>query len=310
MSGGESKMAEKRAKIAVVGSLNADLTAYVETLPQPGQTISAHHYHVFPGGKGANQAVAAAKLGAHVSMYGCVGFDSYCQLLLTSLQNVGISVANVRKQKDLPTGIALILVENSSENEIVVIAGANAAFTPDILDQMDLHEMKQADALLLQHEIPMETIEKSAKLAHDAGVTVILNPAPARHLSLDLLQHVDVLIPNQSELQNILSSGYTMEQLFATGVKVILETRGANGVIVHSKEYSQHVDAVKVDAVDTVGAGDTFVAAFSVAYCSGVGLIEAVHYATHAAAYSTERKGAQSSFPNKEELASKGVRLP
>lgn len=303
-------MAKKIPSIAVVGSLNADLTAYVESLPQSGQTILSHDFFVYPGGKGANQAVAAAKLGAKVAMFGCTGSDSYSSMLIDSLTNAGVSISDVITIQESPTGIAIIMVEDSSENEIVVVPGANARFYPEIFDRVDIEKIKQADALLLQFEIPLESVEKAAQIAHDAGVPVILNPAPVRDLPVEFLQNVDILIPNQSELEKLQGSGLSLERLFSLGIQVILETRGANGVWIHTKESTRHVEAVKVNAIDTVGAGDTFVAAFATAYCSGAELVEAVRFANQAAAFTTTRKGAQSSFPKLEELAKIGVRLP
>jgi ribokinase len=300
---------KKIPNIAVVGSLNADLTAYVETLPQPGQTISSHDFFVYPGGKGANQAVAAAKLGAKVTMFGCLGSDSYSSMLRDSLAKAGVSTSDVITIQESPTGIAIILVEDSSENEIVVIPGANARFSPEIFEQVDTEKIEQADALLLQLEIPPESAAKAAKIAHDAGVPVILNPAPVCELPIEFLQHVDILVPNQSELEKLQANGFTLDRLFTLGIQIVLETRGANGVWVHTKDSSRQVEAVKVNAIDTVGAGDTFVAAFAVAYSSGANLLDAVRFATQAAAFTTTRKGAQSSFPKIEELAEIGVTL-
>ncbi|WP_066371952.1 ribokinase [Neobacillus fumarioli] len=303
-------MTRKIPKITVVGSLNADLTAYVETLPHPGQTILSHDFKLYPGGKGANQAVAASRLGAMVTMVGCLGSDSYSNLLKDSLANAGVSTSDIITIQDAPTGMAFILVEDSSENEIIVIPGANAKFTPDLFEQIDIEKIKQADALLLQLEIPLESAEKAAKIAHDAGVPVILNPAPMCDLPVEFLQHVDILVPNQTELEKLHDKGFTLEKLYELGIQFVLETRGAQGVLVHKKDSTHHVEAAKVKAIDTVGAGDTFVAAFAVAHSSGVGLLEAVRFANQAAAYSTTRKGAQSSFPKIEELEAIGVKLP
>jgi ribokinase len=303
-------MTDKIPNIVVVGSLNADLTAYVETLPQPGQTIMSHDFVVYPGGKGANQAVAAAKLGAKVTMFGCLGSDSYSGMLRESLENVGVSTSDLITIEDSPTGAAIILVEDSSENEIVVIPGANARFSPDVLEKVHVEKIERADALLLQLEIPLESVAKAAQIAHKADVPVILNPAPVCELPIEFLQHVDILVPNQTELEKLQENGLPLEKLFSLGIKIILETRGANGVWVHTQDASRHVEAVKVNAIDTVGAGDTFVAAFAVAYSSGADLLDAVRFANQAAAFTTTRKGAQSSFPNSEELAEIGVNLP
>lgn len=303
-------MTKKTPNIAVVGSLNADLTAYVETLPQPGQTISSHEYFVYPGGKGANQAVAASKLGAKVTMFGCLGADSYSSMLRDSLANAGVSTSNIMTIQEAPTGIAIILVEDSSENEIVVVPGANARFSPEVFKQVDSKKIEEADALLLQLEIPLDTVAKAAQIAHNAGVPVILNPAPVCDLPVEFLQYVDIFVPNQSELEKLQSNGFTLERLFNLGIQIILETRGANGIWIHTKDSTCHVEAVKVNAIDTVGAGDTFVAAFAVAYSSGADLLEAARFANQAAAFTTTRKGAQSSFPKIEELEESGVNLP
>lgn len=303
-------MTRKIPNIAVVGSLNADLTAYVETLPHPGQTILSHDFFVYPGGKGANQAVAAARLGANVTMIGCMGSDSYSAMLRESLKKAGVSASGIITLEDSPTGMAVILVEDSSENEIVVIPGANAGFTADLFEQVDIKKIEQADALLLQLEIPLESAAKAAQIAHNAGVPVILNPAPVCELPIEFLQHVDILVPNESELAKLEDNGFSKNRLFAMGIELILETRGASGVWIHTKDSSSHVEAVKVNAIDTVGAGDTFVAAFAVAYCSGAELLDAVRFANHAAAFATTRKGAQSSFPKLEELEESGVKLP
>ncbi|UOF88648.1 ribokinase [Fodinisporobacter ferrooxydans] len=299
-------MAAKKPVITVAGSLNMDLTAYVETLPQPGQTLSSKKFVVSPGGKGANQAVAASRLGAVVSMYGCIGMDSYGQQLVQSLQQSEVLVENVASVEE-NTGLALILVEDSSENEIVVVPGANHGFTTDVWRQMDHSFLKRSDTLLLQHEIPMETLEQIARDAHHAGVRAILNPAPARKLSADLLACIEILIPNQTELAQIQADGFSMNDLFSLGIQAILETRGKDGVFIYTKHDTQHVEGLTVDAIDAVGAGDTFVAAFAVAYSAGADVLKAARYANCAAALSTTRSGAQASFPYAEEITNLGV---
>lgn len=298
-------------RIVVVGSLNADFVVRLECFPAPGETVTGREFQIFPGGKGANQAFAAARLGAEVSMVGQVGDDAHGNLLLENLVSAGVDVAHVQRASGVSTGLASITINAEAQNQIVVIPGANGTFSPEqVMRSRDL--IASARIVLLQLEIPLPSVEMAARLAHDAGATVVLDPAPARKLPDDLLRRVDYLTPNETELAQLagassaaLNRARVVEkamELRARGARKLLVKMGAEGAILVSGQEEHFWPALPVRAVDTTAAGDAFNAAFAVALASGQSEAEAGRFATAAAACSVTRAGAQPSMPTRAEV--------
>jgi ribokinase len=291
-------------KILVVGSLNMDLVVKAPRHPQMGETILGGTFATFPGGKGANQAVAAARMGARVSMVGRVGQDSFGKELLRVANQDGIDTSNVSLDDQEATGIALITVDTQGRNTIVVASGANLALTPAHLHQATA-AFNLADVLVTQLENPLNTVAEAISLAAQAGLQVILNPAPAQPLNADLLAKVDYLIPNEREAMQI-SGTETLEaaidKLQANGVRNLIITLGEQGVLVITQDLHQHIPAYTVQAVDTVAAGDAFVGAFAAGLAEGMEPAQAVRLGNAAAAISVTRPGAQPSLPLRKEV--------
>jgi ribokinase len=282
--------------IAVVGSINLDLVVAVQRHPAPGETVVGGDCRQLPGGKGANQAVAAARLGGQVAMIGRVGADAHGAWLREGLWHEGVGVENVREDRHAPTGVALIAVDARGENTIVVSPGANAR-----VGARDVEAARGvvdgADVLLVQHEVPAEAV--AAAIAA-AGGTVVLNPAPARGLAAP----VDVLVPNRGELE-ALAGGTGDPVTLARSIvsaRAVVVTLGADGAIVIEGERAERVPAPRVDAVDTTGAGDAFCGALAQALSDGAALVEAVRWAVRVAAVSVTRAGAQGGLPRREDV--------
>lgn len=297
-------------KILIIGSLNMDMVADVDHTPMTGETILTNKVSLISGGKGANQAYAAGKLGADVTMFGAVGEDSYGKLLLENLTMAGVNTASVLKRKDAATGMAFITVNKDGDNSIVVVSGANATMSKeDITARKELIE--SADILLLQMEIPVETVCHAARLAKSMGKTVILDPAPVpNYFPMELYQYVDVMKPNETELYML--TGMDPEKnsiedaagwLRARGVKDVMVTLGEKGVYLDSEKFGVvKIPAVEVHAVDTTAAGDTFTAAVAVKMARGENIREAAAFANRVSSIVVTRKGAQSSIPALEEV--------
>jgi ribokinase len=304
------------ARVAVVGSLNMDLVARSPRIPQPGETIIGGDYKNVPGGKGANQAVAAARLGARVSMVGRIGRDAFGDQILGDLAADGVDTSFVLQEEGMPTGVALIVVDDAGQNSIVVASGANMRLSPADVDAATT-AIADADALLLQLESPLETVIRAAEVARDHGVTVTLNPAPARVLPVQLLAAVDVLIPNESE--TALLTGMPVDSqgqaeaaaaaLLQLGVGAVVLTLGSRGALLAQQGNRQLVPAFQVQPVDTTAAGDAFVAALAVALAEDLGIADAVRWANAAGALATTVLGAQPSLPSRaavEQLLARG----
>jgi ribokinase len=297
------------ARVTVVGSLNMDLIARSPRIPRPGETIIGGDFHTAPGGKGANQAVAAARLGARVSMIGRVGRDAFAGQLLDNLSAAGVDHTFVIQDSEVATGVALIVVDDAGENSIVVASGANMRLSPADVDEAEA-VIAGADALLLQLESPLETVIRAAEVARAHGVTVILNPAPARSLPAELLAMVDVLIPNESEtslLTGLPVSNQAEAETAATalremGVGTVILTLGERGALLAREEETEQVLAFEVTPVDTTAAGDAFVGGFTVAMAGGQPLAEAVRWGNAAGALATTKLGAQPSLPTRQDL--------
>ncbi len=294
-----------KPKIIVVGSLNMDLIVRAPHLPAPGETILGSSFATAGGGKGANQAVAASRLGAQVNMVGRVGTDGYGDALLQGLQKDGVDTRFVQRDPDHPTGLALITVDDHGENSIVVVSGANwQVGIADIERAADA--IASADVLVLQLEIPLESVEYAAWLAHQRHVPVILNPAPARALPASLLQHVAYLVPNENEaallsgtaVTDLHSAQEALGRIHQSGVDTVIMTRGSQGAFVSGASGSYAVPAFQVDAVDTTAAGDAFVAGLAFGIAANQPLRQAVQLAAAAGALATTKAGAQPSLPD------------
>ncbi len=290
--------------IVVVGSLNMDLVVRVAHHPQVGETILADDFHTFPGGKGANQAVAAARLGGQVQMVGRVGVDGYGDSLLQTLARDGVDTQRILRTPDAPTGIALIPVDARGQNIIIVVSGANARVTPaDVLAAEEV--IAGAGILLVQLETPLDAVTQATELAHKHGVRVVLNPAPAQPLAPSLLARIDYMIPNQSELAlltGLESPRAAIRRLQGWGVERVILTLGEDGVLVVDGEKEMHLPAHRVNVVDTTAAGDAFVGAFAVALIEGRSLVDAAAWANSAGALAVTRAGAQPSLPTRGEV--------
>lgn len=295
--------------VSVVGSLNMDMVARAQHIPQPGETIIGGDLLMLPGGKGANQAVAAARLGAATAMIGKVGQDAFAAPLLDNLAAVEIDCRYIKRDPDTATGVALIVVDDAGENSIVVAPGANHRLSPaDVVLAEPV--IAQSKVLLLQLEIPLDSVIKAAKLAKRNEATVILNPAPAQPLPPELLSLVDILIPNETEAEQLTGipadtrSGAenAAAKLRSQGVSTVILTLGARGAWLLDGEQSTHVDAFHVTPVDTTAAGDAFVGGFAVALAEGLPLAEAVRWGNAAGALAATKLGAQPSLPNRSAL--------
>lgn len=292
------------AKILVVGSINMDLVVRVSHVPAPGETVLGGDFETFPGGKGANQAVAAARMGGEVTMVGRVGNDDFGTTLIHGLVDNKVKTTRVTKDSTARTGIAMIAVADDGENMIVVASGANMQVSvEDINKAREL--MRESDVLLLQLELPVEVVSAAVDMAKAHGVTVVLNPAPAQSLSKALLANIDVITPNENELL-ILSGEQDLETGIQTlrewGMKSLVVTLGAQGARVVTGETDQHLPAHEVTAMDTTAAGDAFNGALAVALAEGKPLLEAVKHGMAAGALATTRRGAQPSLPTREEM--------
>lgn len=282
-----------------------DLVAQAERLPRAGETLLGQSFATVPGGKGANQAVAAARLGGQVAMIGCVGADAYGQALRQALVDEGIDCQGVREAEDVATGIAMIVVDASSQNAIVIVAGGNGQLESTDIERFD-SLLQAADVVVCQLEIPYPVVAFALQRAHEAGKTVILNPAPVTGpLPSQWLGWIDYLIPNETEAQAMtglaVNSAAEAEQaaslLREAGAGKIIVTLGERGVLFADGVQSRHSPGRKVQAVDTTAAGDTFVGGFAAALARGLDESQAIAFGQAAAALSVTRAGAQPSIP-------------
>jgi ribokinase len=296
-------------KIAVVGSLNMDLVVRAPHMPIPGETVIGSDFRTIPGGKGANQAVAAARLGAEVTMIGRVGDDDFGRAQLRNLGELCIDTTHVIVDPEAATGIALITLDASGQNSIVLAPGANMRLTKEDINAAR-GAVVQSDALVLQLESPLEVVMYAVDMAHAEGVKVILNPAPAQPLPDETLAKLDYLIPNESEtalltgieVADLDSAKEAAERLRDEGVGTVILTLGARGAFLASAEEFVHVPGYEVEVVDTTAAGDAFVGGLAVALAQGQNLAEAVRYANAAGALAVTRLGAQPSLPARQEI--------
>ena len=294
-------------KAVVIGSLNLDYSIGLRKMPSPGQTVSADTLTLTPGGKGANQAYALGKLGCETAMIGAVGEDDAGRMLLENLSGVQVDTSGIAKRSE-PTGQAFITVDASGENSIIILAGANGALRPADIDR-NCALIEASDCVVMQLEVPLETVLYGAKLAHSLGKTVVLDPAPAvPDLPDELIGLADFIKPNETELATLTGMPTdsieqciaAAQQLRRRGAGTVLVSLGSKGVLAVGDEKPVHVPSVKVKAVDSTAAGDCFTAAFVSAYTGE--LETALRYANAAAAIAVSRPGAQASIPSAEEV--------
>ncbi len=291
-------------RILVIGSSNTDMTIKSDNLPLPGQTILGGRFVMGPGGKGANQAVAAKRLGGNVEFICKVGHDIFGKNAADGYKKEGIDISHILYSTE-PSGVALILVDKTGENVISVAPGANGDLSVEDIESI-ANVIKEADYLILQLEIPTDAVIRAAKIAHEAGVYVILNPAPACKLPNELFQYISLITPNQTETELMTGVKLINEQSFITavenfnrmGVKDVIITLGSKGSLVCYDGKNEFVPAIKVDAVDATAAGDTFCGAVCVALSQGKNLKEAAAFATKAASLTVQKIGAQDSIPS------------
>ena len=294
--------------ICVIGSLNMDLVVNVDTMPKPGQTIIGSNFKEVPGGKGANQAVAMARLNGNVSMIGKVGEDGFGQTLINSLKNDKVDTTYIQTSKGA-TGVALITVDKNAQNSIVVSPGANFEVKEDDIDN-NIEAIKNSDIVVLQLETPLNTIKYALNKAKELNKYTILNPAPAVKLDDEIIKNVDLLTPNETELEII--SGVSIETeediqkaaqiMIEKGVKELIVTLGSKGSLYINKEKSMFKKAYKVEAMDTTAAGDSYTGALAVALSQDKNIEDAMDFASKVGAFSVLKEGAQSSLPTLEDV--------
>ena len=294
--------------ICVIGSLNMDLVVNVDKMPKPGQTIIGSNFKEVPGGKGANQAVAMARLNGNVSMIGKVGEDGFGQTLINALKNDKVDTTYIKTTKGA-TGVALITVDNNAQNSIVVSPGANFEVKEEDIDS-NIEAIENSDIVVLQLETPLNTIKYALKKSKELNKYTILNPAPALKLDDEIIKNVDLLTPNETELEII--SGVSIETeediqkaaqiMIEKGVKELIVTLGSKGSLYINKEKSIFKKAYKVEAVDTTAAGDSYTAALAVALSKDKNIEEAMDFASKVGALSVLKEGAQSSLPTLEDV--------
>lgn len=295
-------------KILVIGSSNTDMTIKSPRLPAPGETILGGTFRMGPGGKGANQAVAAQRLGGDVTFICKVGRDIFGENAVKGYQKEGIDTSHTL-YSDEASGTALILVDDSGENCIAVAPGANGDLSPADIDSV-ADVIRKSDYLILQLEIPVESVLKAAKIAHEAGVYVILNPAPACKLPKELFSYISLITPNQTEsalmtgidVKDEESRTKAIKAFHEMGVKDVIVTLGSKGSLVCQGDSQIMVEALKVKAVDATAAGDTFCGAVCVALSEGKSLADAARFATKASALTVQKMGAQDSIPYKSDI--------
>lgn len=297
-------------KIIVIGSCNTDMVIKADRLPVPGETVIGGTFFMNPGGKGANQAVAAARLGGKVTFISKTGNDVFGRQSVELFNSEGINTDYIFSDPKNPSGVALITVDANGENCIVVASGANASLSPVDIEQAK-KEIESGDIVLMQLEIPIETVEYATEMAKKMGIKVILNPAPARALSDRLLRNIFIITPNKNEAEILSgikvfdweSAKKAADVIKAKGASIVVITLGSLGALVYEGGNYHKVEAIKVDAVDTTAAGDTFCGALCVGISEGHSIVDSVKMAAKASALTVTRMGAQSSIPHRSELS-------
>ena len=297
----------KRPRIAVVGSANIDLTTFTDQFPKPGETIFGQKFDLGFGGKGANQAVAARLCGADVFMVARVGSDLFGPATIENFKKLGIDATQVKQVPGLSSGVAPIFVDPHGQNRILVVKGANDAVKPADVDAA-ANMLKTTDCIVLQFEIPLETVYYTVAFARKHGIRCILNPAPGQPVEMRALAELDYLVPNESEAESITGirvrsvedAKKSAEKLLAGGIRRVIITLGANGSLLAGRDLKEHLPAFPVKAVDSTGAGDAFIGSFAVFLAEGLPEREAVRRANLYAGLSTTGVGTQKSFYDRE----------
>lgn len=297
-------------RIVVVGSLNADLVVRTARFPQPGETLTGSELAVIPGGKGANQAVAAGRLGGEVTMVGAVGDDAHGSLLLESLSSSGVDVTRIARRDDVATGTAVITVDDAGENTIIVSPGANGTLTPDLIGEA-WTALDGAGVVCLCLEVPIDTVLETARRGAAAGALVLLNLSPYGPVPEELLQATGVLLVNEHEAADLAGvdpeeAGWeaTATALRSHGIRRAVVTTGAAGsVVIDGEADPTSVPSPTVDAVDTTGCGDAFMGALALRLAAGDELVDAARFASTVGSYAATGAGAQASYPDEEQLA-------
>jgi ribokinase len=297
-------------KIVVVGSSNTDLVIRVSEIPRPGETLLGGEFNTFPGGKGANQAVAAARAGGDVVFVAAVGDDAYGSEAIKNYKLDNINTENIKVCKGVPSGIAMITISEKGENAITVASGANARLTPSDLEEAG-EPFQEAEYLLIQLETPLDTVQRAVELCSELHTRVILNPAPAAQLSNDILKHVSIITPNETEAERLTgilvndepSAAKASDVLHKKGIETVIITLGSSGAYLSDRDSGirKIVPGFRVKAVDTTAAGDVFNGQLAVSLAEGEKLEKAVIRAHAAAALSVQKLGAQHSIPLREE---------
>jgi ribokinase len=296
-------------RIAIVGSCNVDLTTFTDRFPSPGETIFGRAFDFGYGGKGANQAVAARRCGADVQMVACVGRDLFGEATLLNLERLGIGADHVRVAEGVSSGVAPIFVDAAGQNRIIVVKGANDCVTPDDVDRA-AHTLRHVSCIVLQFEIPFETVQHAVRFAREHGIRTIVNPAPALPIDVGSLRGVSYLIPNETEAEALTGMPVRTEDdafrcaraIVERGVERVIVTLGERGALVAGRDDAELIPPYPVDTRDTTGAGDAFIGSFAAFLVEGVPEREAVRKANLYAALSTTRVGTQKSFWDRAEL--------
>lgn len=292
-------------KVCVIGGINIDLVSMSERFPKPGETLKGEQFDTFPGGKGANQAVAVGNLGGDITIVGMVGADAFGKIALDNLENAHVRPDYVGQAEGTSTGVALIEVTASGENSIVFVPGANGLVDVDFIKK-NIAALEEADYILMQLEIAEETVRFVADYSRKNGKTFILDPAPAKQLDADLLKNVDILTPNETEMRIVTGNAVTKDiriedaaqSLLDAGVDTIINKSGKDGAYIIKKDFFKHVPGFKVEAVDTTAAGDSFNAGLAYALAKGEDIEASVRFANAVGALSVTKFGAQSAMPD------------
>ncbi len=288
------------SRIAVVGSINLDYVVETERFPEAGETVMGKTYFTSPGGKGANQAVAASRLGAEVTMFGSLGVDANGESLKETLKKEKVDIIHLNEENDAPTGIALIEL-CKGENRILVVPGANTRTNLHYAKRIE-SKLLDFDVVLFQLEVPIETMEYLVPLLHKKGVKTMINPAPVQALSQELISKTSYLIPNEHEYSQVLQEQDSLEYLVQKHSNQLIVTQGKRGVTYHDGDQAVTIPSIDVDPVDTTGAGDTFCGAFAVGISEGKSIEASIRFGIVAAGLSVTKKGAQSGMPTREEV--------